>query len=149
MPDCPGFVIWDPVPPGSKFCAKASAKNKDGKPSDDYDVGVHIVLPDGTAIDWSMKHLVPGPACVSPLQAGGYVATAKLVSGSSGPTVTLNGWSEAPGGSKLFDCTWANSRAGTEFHASIVIVVKAVVEAAVKAAGKAAGKAAAKTARKA
>ena len=125
MADCQEFVIWNPVPPGSKFCAESSAK-KGQTESKDYNSGVHIVQPGGTATDWKKSDLDPGPASISPLEAGGYGASTKLFSGPSGPTVTLHAWVEAPDGKKPFDCTWTNSEAGTEFHTSITIVVKAV-----------------------
>jgi hypothetical protein len=123
MADCPEFVIWN-VSPGSKFCAESIAR-LENKPSDDYDAGVHIVQPGGGAIDWAKSDLDPGPASLAPLKVGGYGASGKLVSGPSGPTVTLDAWVEAPDGSKPFDCTWTCSDAGTEFHVAIVIVVKA------------------------
>lgn len=124
MADCPGFVIWNPVPPGSKFCAQSSAKKADGTKSNDYNAGVHIVQPGGTAVDWAKRHLDPGPAVLAPLNVGGYGGSGRLASGPSGPTVTLHGWIEAPDGKKPFDCTWTNSTADTEFHVAIVIVVK-------------------------
>ena len=123
MADCPEFVIWN-VKAGSKFCVESSAKDGDA-PSDDYNAGVHIVQPGGGAIDWAKSDLDPGPASLSPLEAGGYGASAKLVSGPSGPTVTLHAWIETPNASNPRDCTWTNSDAGTEFHVSITIVVKA------------------------
>jgi len=123
MADCPEFVIWN-VPLESKFCAESSAK-LENKQSNDYDAGIHIVQPGGSAIDWAKSDLDRGPASLSPLKLGGYGASGKLISGPSGPTVTLHAWIEAPGGSKPFDCTWTNSDAGTEFHVAIVIVVKA------------------------
>ena len=123
MADCPEFVIWN-VPAGSKFCAESSAKDGDTA-SDDYNAGVHIAQPGGGAIDWTKSDLDPGPASLSLVKTGGYGASAKLVSGPSGPTVTLHAWIEAPKGSKPFDCTWTNSDAGSEPHVAITIVVKA------------------------
>lgn len=122
MPECPEFVIWN-VRPGSKFCAQSSASDGNS-PSNDYDAGVHIVQPGGSAIDWAKSDLDPRPACLAPLVEGGYGASARLLSGPSGPTATLHVWIEVPGGSKPFDCTWTNAEAGTEFHIAIVIVVK-------------------------
>jgi hypothetical protein len=121
--DCSEFEIWN-VPSGSKYCAQSSAKEGD-TPSDDYDAGVRIVQPGGGAVDWAKRDLDPGPACLSPLQAGGYGSKAKLVSGPSGSTVTLRAWIEAPNGSRPFDCTWTNSDAGTVFDVVIAIVVRA------------------------
>jgi hypothetical protein len=123
MADCPEFVIWNPVPPGSKFRAQSSAA-MGGTANNDYNAGVHIVEPGGSTVDWAKSDLDPGPASLSPLKAGGYGATARLISGPSGPTVTLRAWIEAPDGTKPFDCTWTNSEAATQFDASITIVVK-------------------------
>ena len=125
LADCPEFVIWNPVSPGSKFCAESTAVTSNGTKSDDSNAGVHIVQPGGSATDWNKSDLDPGPSCIALLTSGGYGVSAKLLSGPSGPSVTLHGWIEAPDGSKPFDCTWTNSDAGTEFRVSITIVVPA------------------------
>jgi hypothetical protein len=125
MPECPEFVIWSPLKPGWKFFAEASAAAKNGKPSNDFDASIHVVQPGGSAVDWLKADLVPGPASIDALAAGGYGASAKLISGPSGPKVTVRAWIVDAEGAKPFDCTWTNSEAGTEFHVSIVLVVKA------------------------
>jgi hypothetical protein len=122
MAECPEFVIWN-VTEGCQFWAESSAQIGN-TPSDDYNSGVHIVEPGGGATDWAKSDLDPGPANLSPLEKGGYGASGKLLSGPSGPTVTLQAWIEAPNGTRPFDCTWTNSDAGTEFHVSITIVVR-------------------------
>lgn len=122
MADCPEFVIWN-VKAGCQLWAMSSAQ-LGNMSSDDYNAGVHIVQPGGDATDWTKRDLDPGPANLSPLEKGGYGASGKLVSGPSGPTVTLQAWIEAPDGTRPFDCTWTNSDAGTEFHVSITIVVR-------------------------
>jgi hypothetical protein len=125
MADCPEFVIWNPLKPGWKFFAQASAATSTGTASNDYDASVHVVKPGGSAADWAKADLDPGPESIDSLEAGGYGASARLVSGPSGPTVTLRAWIVDSAGAKPFDCTWTNSDAGTEFHVSIVLVVKA------------------------
>lgn len=125
MADCPEFVIWSPLKVGWRFYAEASGATNSGTPSNDFDASVRIVQPDGTAVDWAKASLNPGPSRIDSLQAGGYGGSARLVSGPSGPTVTMRAWIEDSAGTKPFDCTWTNSNAGTEFHVSIVLVVKA------------------------
>jgi hypothetical protein len=125
MPDCPEFVIWNPVNLGWKFSATASAAASDGTPTNDYDASMHIVKPGGTATDWLKADLNPGPASIASLMAGGYGVSGRLLSGPSGPTITLHAWIDAADGTKPFDCTWTNAVAGTEDNVSITIVVKA------------------------
>ena len=125
MADCPEFVIWSPLKPGWKFFAEASAATSTGTASNDFDASVHVVQPGGSAVDWVKADLDPGPESIDSLAAGGYGASARLLSGPSGPTVTLRAWIVDSAGAKPFDCTWTNSDAGSEFHVSIVLVVKA------------------------
>src|SRR5882757_8766830 len=88
------FVIWN-VKVGSRLGASARAVSTQNVPTNDYDATIQIVQPDKTAVDWAKSDLNPGPGCMS-LVAGGYGATARLVSGPSGPIVTLHAWIEAP-----------------------------------------------------
>ncbi len=125
MAECPEFVIWSPLKPGWKFFAEASAATKNGTPSNDFDASIHVVQPGGSAIDWLKADLVPGASSIDALVSGGYGASARLLSGPSGPKVTLRAWIVDAEGAKPFDCTWTNSDAGTEFNVSIVLVVKA------------------------
>lgn len=125
MAECPEFVIWSPLKPGWKFFAKVSTATSSGTSSDDFDASVHVVQPGGSAVDWAKADLDPGPSSIDSLVVGGYGASARLLSGPSGPTVTLRAWIEDAAGAKPFDCTWTNSAAGTEYHVSIVLVVKA------------------------
>lgn len=124
MPDCPRIVIWN-VPQGSKLFAQSTAKNGN-TPTNDYDASVHIKgEPSGSVVDWAKRDLDPGPAVLAPLEDDGYGAKAKLLSGPSGPTVTLHSWIEAPGGATPFDCIWTNSDAGTQIDVVITLVVGA------------------------
>jgi hypothetical protein len=125
MANCDSHVTWDPVPPGAKLCAQSSAK-KAGSPSDDYNAGVIIAKPGGGAVTWTVSDLDPGPDTLPNLVKGGYGAFAKLMSGASGPTVTLHIWIAGPDGKPdpKFDCTWTNSTAGTEKDISIIIAVQ-------------------------
>lgn len=124
MANCDSPVIWTPVPPGSKLCGQSSAK-KGGKASDDYNAGVIIAKPGGGVLTWTVSDLDPGPSSLPNLLKGGYGAFVKLMSGPSGPTVTLHMWVEGSDGKPIpkFDCTWTNSTAGTETDVAVIIAV--------------------------
>lgn len=117
------FVIWN-VKAGSRFGASAIAVSNQNVPTNDYDATIQIKQPGGATVDWKKGDLNPGPGCMA-LVTGGYGATARLVSGPSGPTVTFHAWIEAPDGTTPFNNTWTNATAGTESHIAITLAVTA------------------------
>jgi hypothetical protein len=126
MADCPEFVIWDLVKPGSKFCVQASATAAGAATaSNDFNATMHIVPPNqGATLDWIKADLSPGPKSLT-LEGGGYGARGTILSGPNGPTVTMQAWIEAPDGTKPFTCTWTNSTANEQFRMLISIAVVA------------------------
>ncbi len=117
--NAPEFVIWK-VPAGSTLFAQAIAQLGNA-PSNDYSADVHIVQPEGTAVDWRLGQGVVGRVA---LKEGGYGVSAKLTGGASGPVITLHAWVEAPDGSRPFDQRWTNSRASSEVRLTITIAVR-------------------------
>ena len=115
MADCPQFVIWNPVPAGSKLKAKSASE------SNDYNSGVRIVGEDGSGTQWVRSDLDPGPQSFS-LKAQGYGVRGTITDGPSAPSSTLEIWIEDAGGAKLFDCSWSVSSASAEVRVTVSVV---------------------------
>lgn len=115
MANCPQFVIWGPVPPGSRFVAQASS---DGT---DYNAGIRIVPEVGPSVQWVRADLDPGPKALA-LDRQGYGCRVVVTTGASATKATAKAWIEAPDGKKLFQCEWTLSNPNAQLRATIAVV---------------------------
>jgi hypothetical protein len=111
---CNPFVVWNPVPPGSRVCAKLTS---DG---DDFIGRVRIVDDGGGQVVLGTAALLTG-TCVD-LEHRGYAVQGTVAIGDEAPSVTLEMSIEGPGGDTLFACDWEFSAANTTTHVIVTIV---------------------------
>ncbi len=112
---CNAFVLWNPVPAGSKVCSTVSSTG------DDFIARVVIMDADGGGTSFGTAALINGPACFA-LQDRGYGITGTVAVGDEAPTVTLEIFVEGPNGDKLFECSWAFSTANSTSNINIALV---------------------------
>jgi hypothetical protein len=114
MANCSQLEIWNPIAPGSKFCAESSADDSD------YNSGVRIVPAHGPATQFTKVDLDPGPSCKA-VGDKGYGCRVTVRTGAGATKATLHAWTEL-NGVKTNECTWTVSGASTEKRATIVLV---------------------------
>lgn len=112
---CNNLVIWDPIPPNSRFCASAEGTG------DDFLVGVRLVGADGSQTQFFTADLVPGPAHRS-LSSQGYAARLTITPGGTSPTVMMKAWIETDGGAPPFTCEWTVTGAFKDQRITIVMI---------------------------
>jgi hypothetical protein len=112
---CSEFDIWNPIPPGSRFCAKVTTTNAD------FLANVRVANSNGIIATFGSTALLNGPVC-TPLGNTGHGVVAEVHVDDEAPVVVLDLMVVDAAGNVVHNSTCQFSQANTTFKVSRALV---------------------------